>query len=64
MKKTATRRGSASESTRPRGLRLGRETIRTLRAEELSGAVGGSCDMTTFPSGNTTRTQKDNTDNQ
>lgn len=46
MRKTATGRNSHAELARPRVLRLGRETIRTLRAEDLANAIGGSCDTT------------------
>ena len=46
MKKATTLLVSNSESGRKKVLRLSRETIRRLRPDDLSRAVGGSCDMT------------------
>jgi hypothetical protein len=58
MRKTATGRISNSELAGRRALRLGRETIRTLRADDLAAAVGGSsCDTTSNPTDTTTRTR-------
>ena len=57
MRKTATGRISNSELARPRALRLGRETIRTLRTDDLAAAIGGSCDTTSYTT-DATRTTK------
>jgi hypothetical protein len=44
MKKATTQRIANPESGRKRVLRLSRETVRRLGGDDLSRAVGGSCD--------------------
>lgn len=50
MKKTTRRQTRNSNPTRPRRLELTRETVRTLDADDLMRAAGGSgCETTTDP---------------
>lgn len=49
MKKTIRRQTMNSDPARRRRLELGRETVRTLDADDLARAAGGSgCDTTSF----------------
>jgi hypothetical protein len=57
MKKATTRRISNSESGRKKVLRLSRETVRRLSSDDLSQAIGGSCDTTSFTTEGTTKTK-------
>lgn len=60
MKKKNRRRITNSEPINQRTLRLSRETVRVLGANDLSNADGGSCDTTTWPTLITTRTPQGN----
>jgi len=61
MKKATTRRVSNPESGRKKVLRLSRETVRRLGSGDLSQAVGGSCDTTSYTTDGTTLKTKVNT---
>jgi hypothetical protein len=49
MKKTTRQRMMNQDPTRQRRLKLSQETVRTLDHDQLSRAVGGSCDTTSNP---------------
>jgi hypothetical protein len=57
MKRATTRRTANSESGRKKVLRLSRETVRRLGTDDLSQAIGGSCDTTSFTTEFTTKTK-------